>query len=414
MSGKQKNVPYRRFKEFENADDWEQRKLGEIGKTFSGIGFPENEQGGTEGIPFFKVSDMNNVGNEHEMNSANNYVSNNQLKRKKWKVINNVPGVIFAKVGAAIMLNRKRLVRVPFLIDNNTMEYAFDDSWDTYFGQTLFETINLPRYAQVGALPSYNGSDIETISIEVPNKNEQERIGSFFKRLDHLITLHQRKYDKLKKLKSAYLSEMFPAEGERKPKRRFAGFTDDWEQRKLGELYRIYSGQTPFRGDSTNFEHPTTAWIKTTDLNNTIITQNEENISDKAAKKMKILPVATILVAMYGGFNQIGRTGMLSYPSTINQAISALPPIKTVDPYFLITQLNSRVSEWKRLAASSRKDPNITKKDVADFRITYPSLSEQKIIGNFFNNLDHLITLHQQQLEKLKKLKQAYLNEMFV
>lgn len=135
---------------------------------------------------------MNNVGNEHEMNSANNYVSNNQLKRKKWKVINNVPGVIFAKVGAAIMLNRKRLVRVPFLIDNNTMEYAFDDSWDTYFGQTLFETINLPRYAQVGALPSYNGSDIETISIEVPNKNEQERIGSFFKRLDHLITLHQR------------------------------------------------------------------------------------------------------------------------------------------------------------------------------------------------------------------------------
>lgn len=201
------NVPELRFSGY--ADAWEQRKLGEIGKTFSGIGFPENEQGGTEGIPFFKVSDMNNVGNEHEMNSANNYVSNNQLKRKKWKVINNVPGVIFAKVGAAIMLNRKRLVRVPFLIDNNTMEYAFDDSWDTYFGQTLFETINLPRYAQVGALPSYNGSDIETISIEVPNKNEQERIGSFFKRLDHLITLHQRKLDMLKERKKAYLQKMF-------------------------------------------------------------------------------------------------------------------------------------------------------------------------------------------------------------
>lgn len=123
---------------------------------------------------------------------------------------------------------------------------------------------------------------------------------------------------------------------------------------------------------------------------------------------MKILPVSTILVAMYGGFNQIGRTGMLSYPSTINQAISALPPIKTVDPYFLITQLNSRVSEWKRLAASSRKDPNITKKDVADFRITYPSLSEQKIIGNFFNNLDHLITLHQRKLDVSKEKKHIY------
>lgn len=199
--------PKRRFSGF--TDPWEQRKLGEIGKTFSGIGFPENEQGGTEGIPFFKVSDMNNNGNEHEMNSANNYVSNDQLKRKKWKVINNVPGVIFAKVGAAIMLNRKRLVRVPFLIDNNTMEYAFDDSWDTYFGQTLFETVNLPRYAHVGALPSYNGSDIETISVEVPDKNEQEHIGSFFKQLDHLITLHQQKLEKLQNLKQAYLNEMF-------------------------------------------------------------------------------------------------------------------------------------------------------------------------------------------------------------
>ena len=79
-----------------------------------------------------------------------------------------------------------RLVRVPFLIDNNTMEYAFDNYWDTYFGQTLFETINLPRYAQVGALPSYNGSDIEAISIEVPNKSEQEHIGSFS---NNLITL---------------------------------------------------------------------------------------------------------------------------------------------------------------------------------------------------------------------------------
>lgn len=80
-----------------------------------------------------------------------------------------------------------RLVRVPFLIDNNTMEYAFDNYWDTYFGQTLFETINLPRYAQVGAVPSYNGSDIEAISIEVPNKSEQEHIGSFSNNLMALV-----------------------------------------------------------------------------------------------------------------------------------------------------------------------------------------------------------------------------------
>lgn len=89
------------------------------------------------------------------------------------------------------MLNRKRLIKVPFLMDNNTMEYAFDRSWNVYFGKTLFETLNLPKYAQVGALPSYNGSDIETISVEIPEKDEQERIGTFFQRLDQLITVNQ-------------------------------------------------------------------------------------------------------------------------------------------------------------------------------------------------------------------------------
>lgn len=86
-----------------------------------------------------------------------------------------MPAIIFAKVGAAIMLNRKRLVTSPFLIDNNTMAYLFNNTWDIYFGKILFETINLPRYSQVGALPSYNSSDIENISVKVPVKDEQQK-----------------------------------------------------------------------------------------------------------------------------------------------------------------------------------------------------------------------------------------------
>lgn len=199
--------PQLRFSGF--ADAWEQRKLGEVGKTQSGIGFPDAEQGGTEGVPFYKVSDMNKPGNEHEMVNANNYVNYEQLSRKKWKIIETVPAVIFAKVGAAIMLNRKRLVTSPFLIDNNTMAYVFDGSWNIDFGKTLFETINLPRYAQVGALPSYNGSDIESIEVTLPNKDEQVKLGAFFKSLDDTITLHQRKLEKLQELKKGYLQKMF-------------------------------------------------------------------------------------------------------------------------------------------------------------------------------------------------------------
>lgn len=197
------------------------------------------------------------------------------------------------------------------------------------------------------------------------------------------------------------------------PEIRFPGFTEDWEQRKLGKLYKTYSGMTPLRSDSSNFENPTVPWIKTTDLRNTIIRSNEEKISDKAASKLRLLPVNTVLIAMYGGFNQIGRTGLLTYPATINQALTALEPIEEITSYFLITELNYRVNDWKRLAASSRKDPNITKKDVENFRLFYPLIVEQQKIGSFFQQLDHTIALQQRKLDLLKETKKGFLQKMF-
>ena len=188
---------------------WEQRKLGEVGKCQSGIGFPDAEQGGKTGTPFYKVSDMNNYGNEQEMTCANNYVTDEQIVRKNWKPITEVPAVIFAKVGAAIMLNRKRLCRFPFLLDNNTMAYKFGGQWDTNFGKTLFEKIDLTELVQVGALPSYNATDVENLDIKMPaDINEQKAIGEFFTNLDNLITLHQRKLDKAKKIKQGMMQQL--------------------------------------------------------------------------------------------------------------------------------------------------------------------------------------------------------------
>ena len=188
---------------------WEQRKLGEVGKCQSGIGFPDVEQGGKTGTPFYKVSDMNNYGNEQEMTCANNYVTDEQIARKNWKPITEVPAVIFAKVGAAIMLNRKRLCRFPFLLDNNTMAYKFGEKWDTNFGKTLFEKIDLTDLVQVGALPSYNATDVENLDIKMPTDiNEQKEIGEFFHNLDNLITLHQRKLEKCRKIKEGMMQQL--------------------------------------------------------------------------------------------------------------------------------------------------------------------------------------------------------------
>ena len=201
-------VPELRFAGF--ADDWEERKLGEVGKTKSGIGFPEAQQGGKQGTPFYKVSDMNNPGNEVVMMNASNYVSDSQLKENKWNPINpQNSGVVFAKVGAAIFLDRKRIVDTSFLIDNNMMSYLFDSSWNRYFGKTLFEKLRLSRFAQVGALPSFNGSDVEDIKVMIPEESEQKMIGDMFEKLDEIIALHQRKLDLLKEQKKGFLQKMF-------------------------------------------------------------------------------------------------------------------------------------------------------------------------------------------------------------
>ena len=206
--------PGERFPEIRFAgftDPWEQRKLGELGFAQSGIGFPDAEQGGTEGIPFFKVSDMNTPGNERELIASNNYVTAEQAARMGWHPIDQVPAIFFAKVGAAVMLNRKRLVNKPFLLDNNTMAFSMNSSLlDMQFGQSLFERLDLTSLIQVGALPSYNSSDVEGISVSLPSTmDEQRQIGQYLCDLNTLITLHQRKLELLRNTKKSLLDRMF-------------------------------------------------------------------------------------------------------------------------------------------------------------------------------------------------------------
>ena len=136
---------------------------------------------------------MNLPGNEKTLISANNYVSNDQIIRHGWKVIES-PAIFFAKVGAAVLLNRKRLVLHDFLLDNNTMAYVYaPEKWNTDYLYSAFERIDLTSLVQVGALPSYNGTQVEQVEIMVPCINEQMYIGKMFSYIDNIITLHQRK-----------------------------------------------------------------------------------------------------------------------------------------------------------------------------------------------------------------------------
>ncbi|HBC8639607.1 TPA: restriction endonuclease subunit S [Staphylococcus argenteus] len=199
------------------------------------------------------------------------------------------------------------------------------------------------------------------------------------------------------------------------PELRFPEFEGEWEEKELGEIFQIISGSTPLKSNKEFYENGNINWVKTTDLNNSKVTHSKEKITEYAMKslKLKLVPKNSVLIAMYGGFNQIGRTGLLKIDATINQAISALLMNHETNPEFIQAYLNYQVKGWKRYAASSRKDPNITKKDIEQFKVPYISINEQQKIGEFFSKLDRQIELQEQKLELLQQQKKGYMQKIF-
>ena len=147
-------------------------------------------------------------------------------------------------------------------------------------------------------------------------------------------------------------------------------------------------------------------------MNNSFIVETEEKVTPKA--RIRTNPAGSVLIAMYGGFNQIGRTGCLSVPAATNQAISVLAlDREAAMPAYVLAWLNAKVEVWKRIASSSRKDPNITGSDVANFAIVLPELAEQQRIASCLSSLDDLIREETQELEALKIHKKGLMQQLF-
>lgn len=349
---------------------WEQRKLGEVGKARSGVGFPDTEQGGTIGVPFFKVSDMNSDGNENEMTVANNYVTAEQIAAHRWSPIEEVPALFFAKVGAAVMLNRKRLCRFPFLLDNNTMAYSLSSTeWDADFAKALFETIDLTSLVQVGALPSYNAGNVEAMEISMPSLSEQGRIGEFFKQLDNLITLHQCKCQ---------------IDGCRFQ----SPLAITWEQRKLGEIgsvsmcRRIFKEQTSENGEIPFYKIGTFGGEADAFIS--------RELFEEYKAKYQYPKKGDILISASGS---IGRTVVFTGKNEYFQDsnIVWLNHDKHLDNSFL--KCFYSIVKWAGIEGSTIK--RLYNDNILNTAITLPSVEEQQKIGAYFENLDNLITLHQ-------------------
>ena len=361
------------------AVSWEQRKLGEVGKARSGVGFPDTEQGGTIGVPFFKVSDMNSDGNENEMTVANNYVTAEQIAAHRWSPIEELPALFFAKVGAAVMLNRKRLCRFPFLLDNNTMAYSLSSTeWDADFAKALFETIDLTSLVQVGALPSYNAGDVEAMEISMPSLSEQGPIGEFFKQLDNLITLHQRN--------SHCSVSCF-----------FSHFTNTWEQRKFADVVQIERGGSPRPIDDYITDSPNGLnWVKIGDApaQGHYITKTAEKIRPEGLSKTREVHPGDLILSNSMSF---GKPYIMGIDGCIHDGWLLIRDTNsTFDLTFLCHLLGTpqMLDQYRSLAAGSTVN-NLNKELVGNTVVTIPKINEQRVLGQYLERLDNLITLHQ-------------------
>ena len=255
------------------------------------------------------------------------------------------------------------------------------------------------------------------VNCQLPSVEEQKCITDVFEILDHLITLHQRKYEKLQKLKKAMLEKMFPKTGCSVPEIRFQGFTDDWEQRKLGDIYgsignAFVGTATPYYVDQGHF------YLESNNVKDGQINHNSEIfINDEFYEKQKDKWLHTgDMVMVQSG--HVGHAAVITeeLDNTVAHALIMFRNSKEeIEPYFLNYEYQTdKAKKEIENITTGNTIKHILASDMQKFVVDVPKYEEQKVIASYFRNLDHLITLHQRKLEKLKNLKKACLEKMFV
>lgn len=269
----------------------------------------------------------------------------------------------------------------------------------------------LAKRAQGKSVVHIHNSDIQGVVISYPTRIEQDQIVAVFRHLDHLITLHQRKCEEVKKLKKYMLQNMFPQNGSNVPKIRFDGFTDAWEQRKLGELatYRNGTGHEEKQSDVGKYE---------------LVNLNSISIDGGLKSSGKFIDEETetlikddlvMVLSDVGHGDLLGRVAIIPENNkfVLNQRVALLRNNGFADIRYLFSYINAHQRYFKLQGVGSSQ-LNISRGSVENFEVLLPSKDEQKKIGEYFRNLDNLITLHQRKLESLRTLKKFMLEKMFV
>ena len=395
----QAKVPAIRFAGF--TDPWEQRKLGDVTDSFSG-GTPDGSHASYYGgsIPFIRSAEINS--DKTELFLTEKGLDNSSAKIvERGTVLYALYGATSGEVGIAAIkgaINQAILALSP----HTGNDPLFLASWLRREKARIVDT-----YLQ-GGQGNLSGSIVKELSFALPQQKEQQVIGSFFSHLDSLITLHQRKYDKLVIFKKSMLEKMFPKDGESVPEIRFAGFTDPWEQRKASEVFQIVDD----RG------HPTLPVLSATQNQGMIYRDDSgryigHDESNEIGYK-RVLPGDFVvhLRSFQGGFAHSQYEGITSPAYTV---FRAKEPTSHSDRFWKHWFMSEHfIAGLSTVTYGIRDGRSISVDEFMNTFLAFPAVEEQAAISRLLDYFDTLITLHQRKLELLQNIKKSLLDKMFV
>ena len=405
--------PKIRFKGYTN--DWEQRKLGEVCSRVQG-------NDGRMDLPTLTISAANGWMNQEDRFSGNiaGKEQKNYTLLHKGELSYNHGNSKLAKYGTVFSLQSYKEALVPRVYHSFKVEEGSPDFLEYYFATKLPDR-ELGKLISSGArmdgLLNIGYNEFMEIQMLFPLVEEQKQISNYFRNLDHLITLHQRKCDQAKKLKKYMLQKMFPKNNESVPEIRFEGFSNDWEQRKLGDIYgsignAFVGTATPYYAEHGHF------YLESNNVKDGQINHNAEIfINDEFYEKQKDKWLHTgDMVMVQSG--HVGHAAVI--PEELdNTAAHALimfrNPKEEIEPYFLNYEYQTdKAKKQIENITTGNTIKHILASDMQEFVVDIPKYEEQKVIASYFCNFDHLITLHQKKCDQLKNLKKFMLQNMFV
>ena len=406
MDKVQKKVPNLRLKGF--TDDWEQHKLGDLGSVQMNKRIFKDQTSESGEVPFFKIGTFGK--------KPDSFITKKLFDEYKSKYPYPEVGDILISASGSIGRTVVYKGEDAYFQDSNIVWLEHDSRLKNSFLEQFLKRTKWNKIEGSTIKRLYN-KDILNKKINLPDQQEQSTIGNFFKQLDFLITLHQRKLDLLQQLKKGLLQKMFADKDQKQPGLRFEGFNDDWEQRKFGNISKTKRGLTykPTDISSTGIRVLRSSNIK----KDTFIFSDDDVFVKESAINIPFVENGDILItAANGSTNLVGKHAIIRDIPKNSAVHGGFMLITTSKEYEFLNALMS--SNWykkfikKYVAGGNGAIGNIRKNDLDNQKIYVPKKDEQEQIGEFFKQLDSLIALHQRKLDRLNSLKKGLLQQMFI